>query len=52
MGSIVGANLLTGAIQKSASAIYDFGKASIDAYSRQEGYEARLTTLLGDRKQA
>jgi tape measure domain-containing protein len=52
MGSIVGANLLTSAIQKTAGAIYNFGKESIDAYGRTESYEARLTTLLGSRKAA
>ena len=52
MGSFLGANLLTGAIQKAGSAIVDFGKESVEAYQRQENYEARLTTLLGSRKAA
>lgn len=52
MGSFLGANLLTGAIQKAGSAVVDFGKESIEAYQRQENYEARLTTLLGSRKAA
>lgn len=52
MSQVLGANLLTGAIQKAGGAIVDFGKDSVDAYSKQEGYEARLTTLLGDRKTA
>lgn len=52
MGSIVGANLLTSAIQKTAGAFYNFGKESLDAYGKQENYEARLSTLLGNRAEA
>ena len=52
MGQVLGANLLTGAISKAGSAVVDFGKETISAYSKQETYEARLTTLLGDRKNA
>lgn len=46
MGSIVGANLLTGAIQKAGSAIYDFAKGSIDAYGKQEQFLVSLKTMF------
>lgn len=52
MGTIVGANLLTGAIKQGAEAVYNFGKESLDAYAKTESYQSRLTTLLGSQKEA
>lgn len=52
MGSVLGANLLTGAITKGISAVKDFAVGSYDAYTKQEMYEARLTTLLHGREEA
>lgn len=52
MGSVLGANLLTGAISRGVSAIKDFAVGSYDAYAKQEMYEARLTTLLHGRENA
>lgn len=52
MGSFLSANLLTNAIQQGAGAVKQFAVDSVEAYQRTEGYEARLTTLLGSRKAA
>lgn len=52
MGSVLGANLLTNGITMAAGAVKQFAVDSVDAYQRTEGYEARLTTLLGSRKAA
>ncbi len=53
MGQVLGANLLTGAIQKAGSAVYQFGKDSFDAYGRAEQFQTSLNTLLyGNKQQA
>ena len=46
MGSIVGANLLTGAIKSAGSAVYNFGKDSINAYAKQESFLVSLKTMF------
>jgi tape measure domain-containing protein len=52
MGSVLGANLLTQGIGMATGAIKDFAASSVDAYMKNEMYEARLTTLLHGREQA
>lgn len=46
MGSVLGANLLTGAITKAAGAAVEFGKESFQAFGRAEQFQTALTTLL------
>ncbi len=46
MGSIVGGNLLTGAIQKAGGAILDFEKDSIRAFGQQEQFLTSLQTMF------
>jgi tape measure domain-containing protein len=53
MGQVIGANLLTGAIEKAAGATFDFYKGSLDAYGRQEQFLVSLKTLFqGNEKEA
>lgn len=52
MAGVTAGNLLSNAISNAGSAVLEFGKESVEAYQRTEGYEARLTTLLGSRKAA
>lgn len=52
MGSVLGANLLTQGIGMATNAIKDFATSSVDAYMKNEMYEARLTTLLHSRESA
>lgn len=53
MGQVLGANLLTGAIEKAAGATFDFYKGSLDAYGRQEQFLVSLKTLFqGNEKEA
>lgn len=44
--SIIGANLLTNAIQSAGSAIIDFGKSAIQSYGRQEQFLVSLKTMF------
>lgn len=46
MGQVLGANLLTGAIQKTVGAIWDFEKDSVRAYGRQEQFLTSLKTMF------
>lgn len=50
--SILGANLMTQGIMMATGAIKDFATSSVDAYMKNEMYEARLTTLLHSRESA
>lgn len=53
MGQVLGANLLTGAITRGASAMFNFGKESLDAFGNFEQFETSLTTMFhGNRKEA
>lgn len=53
MGQVLGANLLTGAIQRAGSALVDFGKDSFYAFGKHEQFQTALTTLLlGNKEQA
>lgn len=49
MKSVLGANLLTGAITAATGAVQDFAVSSVQNYMKMEMYEARFTTLLKDR---
>jgi len=51
-GSIVSANLMTNAISMAGNAVKDFAVSSVQSYMKMEMYEARMTTLLHDRKAA
>lgn len=46
MGSIIGANLFTAAIQKAGSAVFDFAKGSVEAYGKQEQFLVSLKTMF------
>lgn len=46
MSSIVGGNLLTGAIQGAASAVVDFGRDSLRAFGKQEQFLTSLKTMF------
>lgn len=52
MAGVTAGNLLTNAITGAAGAVVDFGKQTVEEYSKTESYEARLATLLGSRRQA
>lgn len=52
MGSVLGANLLSGAIGMATSAVKDFFASGFESMQKFENYEARMTTLLGSRKAA
>lgn len=53
MQSVLGANLLTGAIQRGAGAITDFAKESIIAFGELEQFQTSLTTMFkGNRDEA
>lgn len=53
MGSVLGANLLTGAISRAGSAALQFGVDSARAFGEQEQFQVALKTLLmGNTEQA
>lgn len=46
MSQVLGANLLTGAVERTVGAIVDYGKESLDAYGKQEQFLTSLKTLF------
>lgn len=46
MGQVLGANLLTGAINRAGSAVMEFGKEAIDSYGTQEQFLVSLKTMF------
>lgn len=53
MGQVLGANLLTSAIQRGASAIVGFASDSLDAYGNFEQFQTSLTTMFhGNKREA
>lgn len=51
MGQVLGANLLTGAIQRGIGAIYEFGKESAQAFGKMEQFQTSLTTMFHGNKE-